>query len=293
MKPRDFTILDVFAEEKYTGNQLAVVTDAADLSTQEMLQITREFHFSETTFILAHSDTGNGYPVRIFTPAEEVPFAGHPTIGTAWAIRNLLNEKQPQHVTLDLKIGSITVSFSGDTDIGWMTTQSPSFSEPLAPDQLTHALQLPVDAIDTRFPVQVVSTGLPALIVPVTTLDYLQQARVHTERLSDLARQESIGKCQLVFCPETLSPDNQLHVRVFCTLVDIPEDPATGSANSCLAGYLVTHQYFDTQAIDISVEQGHEIQRPSRLYLKASVNDDTFSIQVGGKVCLVAKGQLL
>jgi trans-2,3-dihydro-3-hydroxyanthranilate isomerase len=127
----------------------------------------------------------------------------------------------------------------------------------------------------------------------VTTLDYLQQARVHTERLSDLARQESIGKCQLVFCPETLSPDNQLHVRVFCTLVDIPEDPATGSANSCLAGYLVTHQYFDTQAIDISVEQGHEIQRPSRLYLKASVNDDTFSIQVGGKVCLVAKGQLL
>ncbi len=287
-----FYIVDVFAQQKYSGNQLAVIPDAASLSTEQMIQITREFNFSETTFITGRPNAEGRYPVRIFTPAEEVPFAGHPTVGTAWIIRNLLREDGRRSVTLNLQVGAIDVAFDDASGITTMTTKAPSFGNQPASECVAAMLGLTQGDLDPCHPVQVVSTGLPALIVPVKHLEAVQRIHVNNDQVQALARTTDIGKVILVFCPETMAQDTQLHVRVFCPLVNIPEDPATGSANSCLAGYLVKHRYFATDSIDIQVEQGLEIQRPSRLHLQARVRGPEIDIQVGGQVQLVAEGKL-
>jgi len=292
MQPLTFYILDVFAEETYAGNQLAVIANGQGLSGERMQRITREFNFSETTFILSGRKDNGGYDVRIFTPGEEVPFAGHPTVGTAWAIRNLLTLDRPAQIRLNLKVGQIPVSFDGD--ITWMTTPKPVFGETLAPAVLAGILGLDLKDIDARFPVQVVSTGLPAVLVPLKTLRAVERARVRMDLLQDLAETQEAGKTVLVFCPETLSRENHLHVRVFAPLVNVHEDPATGSANSCLAGYLVRHGYFGEGPVDIKVEQGYEMGRPSKLHLRArQKTKGPIEVQVGGKVQFVAKGELV
>jgi trans-2,3-dihydro-3-hydroxyanthranilate isomerase len=294
MKALGFYILDVFAEAKYAGNQLAVITNGQGLSGEQMQRITREFNFSETTFILSGRQENGGYDVRIFTPGEEVPFAGHPTVGTAWLIRNLLTLDRPVTIRLNLKVGQIPVAFDPDTDITWMTPKEPAFGETLPPAVMAGILGLDPKDIDSRFPVQVVSTGLPAVLIPLRTLQAVQSARVRMDLLQDLARTHEAGKTVLVFCPETLSNENQLHVRVFAPLVNVAEDPATGSANSGLAGYLLRHRYFGEGPVDIQVEQGYEIGRPSRLHLKArQKSKGPIEVQVGGKVQLTAKGELV
>jgi trans-2,3-dihydro-3-hydroxyanthranilate isomerase len=293
MEPLPFYIVDVFAEGKYAGNQLAVVTQGQGLSGQQMQQITREFNFSETTFITSGRKADGGYDVRIFTPGEEVPFAGHPTVGTAWVIRNLLAPDRPETVRLNLKVGQIPVAFDGDGGITWMTTKEPAFGDTLSPALVAEVLGLSPEDVDARFPIQVVSTGLPALMVPLKTLRAVQGIRPRADRLQDLATTCEAGKTILVFTNQTLASDHQLHVRVFAPLVGVPEDPATGSANSCLAGYLVRHRYFGTDSIDIRVEQGYEMGRPSRLYLKARPDGGKIVVQVGGKVQTVAKGKLI
>lgn len=287
-----FYLVDVFAQQKYSGNQLAVIPDAESLSTEKMIQITREFNFSETTFITGSPDTEDRYPVRIFTPAEEVPFAGHPTVGTAWVIRNLLREDLCPSVTLNLQVGAIPVAFDDTGGLAIMTTKAPSFGNQPARESVASVLGLTPEDLDPCHPVQVVSTGLPALIVPVACLEAVQRIRVDVDQVQALAQATDIGKVMLVFCPETIAQETQLHVRVFCPLVNIAEDPATGSANSCLAGYLVKHRYFHTDTIDIQVEQGLEIQRPSRLHLKAEQGAQEINIQVGGQVQLIAEGTL-
>lgn len=294
MKALGFCMLDVFAEDKYAGNQLAVVTNGQGLSGERMQRITREFNFSETTFILSGRKDNGGYDVRIFTPGEEVPFAGHPTAGTAWAIRNLLTLDRPTQIRLNLKVGQIPVAFDADTEIAWMTTQPPVFGETLPPALWTEVLGVDHDDLDTRFPIQVVSTGLPAVLIPIKTLHAVQGARIRIDRLQDLVKTHDVGKAVMVFCAETLSRENHLHVRVFAPLVGVPEDPATGSANSGLGGYLVRYRYFGEGPVDIQVEQGYEIGRPSKVHLRARQNTKgPIEVQVGGKVQLVAQGELV
>ena len=291
----DFCILDVFAEEKYAGNQLAVVRDAALLSDDAMQRIAKEMNYSETTFILSDTPKDGGYDVRIFTPEEEVPFAGHPTLGTAFVIRNEIMSESAETVVLNLKVGQISVTFgrSGD-DRGmlWMKQNEPTFGQVIEPAWIASILSLDESEIDDRFSVQEVSTGLPVLIVPLKSLDAAKRARIRHYEYFELIDQMQ-AKAVLVYSPETYGPENDLNVRVFCDYYGVPEDPATGSANGCLAGYLVKHRYFGSDRIDIRVEQGYEIARPSLLYLKAGQNQGRIDVSVGGKVVLIAKGQLL
>jgi trans-2,3-dihydro-3-hydroxyanthranilate isomerase len=284
----NYFVLDVFAEEKYQGNQLAVFTDVENISENEMQKIAREMNFSETTFILDNKDNGNGFPVRIFTPMEEVDFAGHPTLGTAWIIRHEILKSQETLVNLDLKIGTIPVSFR-ENGILWMKQKEPKFGDIYGVKLLSEILKIKTSEIDDRFPIQVVSTGLPAIIVPVKNLNSMKQIRIHKEKYFNfLSKVEP--KVILAFCPETYHPENQLNVRVFVDYFGIPEDPATGSGNGCLAGYLIKHRYFNTASYEITCEQGYEIQRPSKLYLKAAANINSIDVEVGGKVQLVASG---
>ena len=294
-KGKIFYIVDVFTEKKYAGNQLAVVRDAAGLSDGEMQNITKEMNYSETTFILSDDQRNGGYDVRIFTPAEEVPFAGHPTLGTAYVIQQEIIKEPVEKIILNLKVGQIPVTFNykgKDKNVLWMKQIEPAFGQIIEPEQISDVLGINTSDIDERFPVQEVSTGMFFIIVPLKTLDAVKRAKVAKEKYFKLIENRQ-AKAILVFCPETYSQENDLNVRVFVDYYGIPEDPATGSGNGCLAGYLVKHRYFGKDQIDIRSEQGYEIARPSLLYLRAKNTEGQIDISVGGKVVMVAKGKLV
>jgi trans-2,3-dihydro-3-hydroxyanthranilate isomerase len=293
MRGRSFYLVDVFAEEKYAGNQLAVVADARELSSDQMQRIANEFHFSETSFILSNNTRNGGYDVRIFTPQAELPFAGHPTLGTAFVIRHRISAKKADSITLNLKLGQIPVTFEKDEkgdSIMWMHQIPPTFGRTLDSQTIAKVLNLRVRDIDERFPLQEVSTGVPFIIVPLKNLDAVKRARTDRAKQLELARNGSADI--LVFSPETYKKENDLNVRVFVDMLGIPEDPATGSGNGCLGGYLCRYRYFGNDKINIQVEQGYEIGRPSLLRLKAERQKDKIDVHVGGKATLVATGKL-
>ncbi|MCK4379838.1 MAG: PhzF family phenazine biosynthesis protein [Candidatus Lokiarchaeota archaeon] len=287
-----FYIVDVFAEKKFEGNQLAVFLCEDELFEVEMQKIAKEMNYSETTFITSKEN----YDVRIFTPEVELPFAGHPTIGTAFVIQQELIKGNVKTILLNLKIGPIPVLFkykSGKPDIIWMEQNPPTFGKFFDIELISQILNLDEFDIDDRFPIQEVSTGGPFIIVPLKTLDALKKAKVDVDKCLDLL-EKTEAKSILIFCPETRNKGNDLSVRVFAHYHGIPEDPATGSGNGCLAAYLVKHQYFIKNRIDVRVEQGHEVGRPSLLYLRAEESDEgQISVSVGGKAFIVAKGELI
>lgn len=290
----NFYLVDVFGQKRFTGNQLAVVIHNDDLTDIEMQKIANEFHFSETTFVSMAQQPSEGYIVRIFTPATEVPFAGHPTLGTAYVINNLLAKQPAEEVTLNLKVGKITVTFEkiGEKkSILWMRQIQPAFGKAFQKDLFEKILGLSSSDFDPSYPIQEVSTGLPFIIVPLKTLESVKHARVDKNILPDLTKQTQAGI--LVFAPQTCYKENSLHVRVFVDAFGIPEDPATGSGNGCLAAYLSKYQYLGASDINIKVEQGFEINRPSILHLKTQTNNRTIAVQVGGQVQLIAKGELV
>jgi trans-2,3-dihydro-3-hydroxyanthranilate isomerase len=283
-----FTIVDVFAEEKYAGNQLAVVRGAANLSDEVLQKITREMNYSETTFILSEEERDGGYDVRIFTPGGEVPFAGHPTLGTAYVIRNEILATPAERVVLNLEAGKIPVTFG---DVLWMRQLPPTFGPELDPNRMARVLNLEEGDLDDRHPIQEVSTGLPAIIVPLRSLDALRRCGVDWDLYRETA---AAGKNLYAFCPEHHGGGpGDVSARMFTNDLGIPEDPATGSAAGCLAGYLLEHRYFGVDAVEVRVEQGYEIQRPSLLYLRAEREGGEINVSVGGKVQMVARGDLV
>ena len=295
MEKLTFYIVDVFAEEKYAGNQLAVVRDAKALSATEMQRIAKEMKYSETTFILSDEERNGGYDVRIFTPEIELPFAGHPTLGTAYVIQREIVKEPIDSIVLNLKVGLIPVTLSyseGQADTLWMKQLEPTFGQTFEIGSISQVLSLDSKELDNRFAVQEVSTGVPSIIVPLKTLDALKRARIARDKYFELIK-DAQAKAILIFCPETYNQENDLNVRFFADYYGVPEDPATGSANGCLAGYLVKHRYFGKDRINIRVEQGYEIGRPSLLLLNAANKEGRIDVYVGGKVIMVAKGELI
>jgi trans-2,3-dihydro-3-hydroxyanthranilate isomerase len=286
-----YYMLDVFAEKKYAGNQLAVFRNAGALSTDEMQEITREVNYSETTFILSDEPNNGGYDVRIFTPKEEIPFAGHPTLGTAHIIHSQIIHGKSKDIILNLKVGQIPVTFT-DGGYCWMKQIQPAFSQQHNTETLAGVINVDISEIDQRFPIQEVSTGLPFFIVPLKNISALKKARIDTEKYFELIKNTQ-AKGILVFCPETHEPHNDLSVRVFVDYYGAPEDAATGSGNGCLAGYLVKYRYFGKGAINIRSEQGYEIGRPSLLLLKAEQSGENINISIGGKCFIVAQGEFI
>ena len=286
--------VDVFAESKFAGNQLAVVRNASSLSDDEMQKIAKEMNYSETSFIRSDRKAQGGFDVRIFTPKEEVPFAGHPTLGTAFVIQREIIAKPVKSVVLNLKVGQVPVSFSykGKTpDILWMKQVQPTFGKTdLSRQAISRVLSVEEDLVDSRFPIEEVSTGLPHIIVPLRNLAGVKRARVDKEKYFEFI-QDTTAKAILIFCAETYNKANQINARQFADYYGVPEDPATGSGNGCLAAYLVKHRYFGSEQIDnIRVEQGYEIGRPSLLVLRATATGEAIDVQVGGRAVMVTKG---
>ena len=292
-----FSILDVFAEEKYAGNQLAVVWGEGikSLSDGEMLKITQEMNYSETTFILSMEPENNGYPVRIFTPKKELPFAGHPTLGTAYLIQQEIIRNPVEQVILNLAVGQIPVTWKpseAGKQVLWMRQNPPQFGQTFEIETLAPILNLESTDFDSRYPIQTVSTGIPFMIVPLTTQEALKKAKVNLDLYFQFI-ENTTAKEIFIFCPETHHSQNQLCARMFAPALGVPEDPATGSANGCLAGYLSEYRYFGSDQVDIKVEQGYEIDRPSLLLLRSQKQGETIQVEVGGNVVKIAEGRFV
>jgi trans-2,3-dihydro-3-hydroxyanthranilate isomerase len=290
----DFFITDVFGTTRYTGNPLATLLHCRSLTSAEMQQIAREMNFSETTFILTETPVDTGYDVRIFTPSAEIPFAGHPTLGTAFIVQQHVIRRPVEKVTLNLASGKIDVSFATAQVDGrlWMRQAQPEFGPPVDAAAVVSALGLATSDLDPRWPVAQISTGLPQIIVPLRSLDALKRAAPARERYDQLV-QSTWAKCILIFASPGHVPAHALGVRVFAGYFGVPEDPATGSANGCLAAYLVRHRCFGAASIDLVTGQGFEIGRPSELALRAREEGGVFTIDVGGRVTPVATGRWL
>ncbi len=199
-KPK-FFITDVFGEKKYSGNQLATFIDCENLSDEEMQKITREINFSETTFITSKSQINSGYEVRIFTPGSEIDFAGHPTLGTAYIIQKHIVKQPIQQIVLNLRVGQIPVLFPSEQEnngILWMNQVAPTFGEYIDTKLIASVLSLTEKDIDTRWPIEQVSTGLPFIIVPLRDMKALKKASVEKLLYNELI-ESSWAKGILVF----------------------------------------------------------------------------------------------
>lgn len=289
MSRMEFYIVDVFTiGRKYTGNQLAVYL--GDPPASVMQQLAKEINFSETTFVTSALPENGGYNVRIFMPEVEVDFAGHPVLGTAYVIARELIGQPVERLLLNLPVGQIPVTFGADGVI-WMRQNPPTFGPRFSAGDLARILNVAEEDIDSRFPIQEVSTGMAFVLVPMASLDAVKRARVNLDRLRALlGAHDAIAPA--IFCAETLNAENDIHVRVLDDIYGAPEDPATGSANGCIAAYMLRYRYFDRERLALRSEQGYQIGRPSLLYLEAERAADEIVIRVGGRVEMVAKGQL-
>jgi trans-2,3-dihydro-3-hydroxyanthranilate isomerase len=253
-----------------------------------MQSIAREMNYSETTFVVSDPHPDGTFTVRIFTPAEELPFAGHPTLGTAWVLRTCLNPDCAS-IALDLGIGRVPVRFDAQ-GLTWLTAPAAEFGPPLPPDAVALAVGLTPDQLDPSVPAQVVTAGLPVLIVPLRAQAVLQESRLELDAFAPLA-ERGVTPFVYLFCAEPIEAGHTLCSRFFFCAGGVREDPATGSAAGCLAAYLANHRYLGNPEFTATIEQGYQISRPSLIRIRVQVSDGR--VLVGGRVRHVVEGQLL
>jgi trans-2,3-dihydro-3-hydroxyanthranilate isomerase len=290
---------DVFTDAPFSGNPVAVFPDADGLGSGQMQNLAREMNLSESTFVSAATDPQADFQVRFFTPRAEIPFAGHPTLGTFFVLGHLgrIDLEEPiTRVHQEIGIGVLPVDLiveNSDITRVEMTQGKPSFhSAPLDTSELAMALGIPEREIRaTGLPVQVVSTGLRQLMVPVGTLSAIQGVELDIARLNSLC--ETVDtEFVYVFTLETLEERSTTHNRMFLPQHGIIEDPASGSAAGALGAYLVRHDVAAGKPIArVLCEQGFEIGRPSYLHVEIEQSgQDIVEVRVGGQVVIVMEG---
>lgn len=291
----EYSVVDVFTETALAGNPVAVVVDTIGLDTERMQAIAREFNLSETTFIQRRSpviEEAEGVRVRIFTTHEELPFAGHPTLGTASVLKALAPEVVHDNtVTLALNIGSVPVRFEdkpGSPSLyGEMTQRDPEFGAELDAATVARLTGLSTDDLHPSAPPQVVSTGTSFAIVALRSADAL--ARLHVEQLEATAWLRTLGARWFFVLGPTGSSNPDFRARM---QFNGGEDPATGSAAGCAISYLVARSVVPSGQ-RIHLRQGIEIARPSDLFLSAEMKSAKVTgVRVAGSTVLVAKGRL-
>ena len=286
-----FVQFDVFTTRPLEGNPLAVFLDGRGLSDQEMQAIAREMNLSETTFILPRDEAterDRGVRVRIFTVQEELPFAGHPTLGTAFALRG---KGGASEIKLDLNVGTNPVRFEEVPDkpaFGEMTQAEPTFGQVHDRKKIAQVSGIPWEDIDSELPIQTVSTGVPFTILPLRGLEATRRLQIDQPRASQYLS-ASGGKFFFCVTRETVDSGARLHARM---LFYNGEDPATGSASGCAAAWMVEHGVAQPDE-RVLIEQGMEMKRPSRIFVRASQrNGRVVNVRVGGNVVEVLRGEL-
>lgn len=281
-----FYIVDCFAEEKYQGNELLVVIADRAISDHEQQQIAREINFSETAFILSGRQSNGGYDVRIWTPnVGEVPFAGHPTLGTAFVVHRCIEHGQGDLVRLNLEVGQIPVSVTSQGLT--MSQKPPTFGKMVDKREIAEVFGLDAESIRDDYPIQWVSTGLESVIVPLKDRQVLSRLKMNREWFERYVLRHPENNCNHLFFVDM--GDCTFAVR--CLMEDFVEDPATGSANGDLAGYLLQHDYFGKSDINYTVIQGEDMGRKSVLHIHARKTAEDWTIEVGGRCHIVASGE--
>jgi trans-2,3-dihydro-3-hydroxyanthranilate isomerase len=291
----DYALVDVFAERSLEGNALAIFTDARGLTTEQMQALARETNLCETTFIVPRSaeiERERGVQVRIFTVQEELEFAGHPTLGTAsWIHLNHDTLRGSETVTLDLRVGRISVTFAQQQDApgvyGTMRQNDPVFGRVHDPGEIAAVLGLSPEDLDSALPIQTVSTGMPFCIVPLSSLEVAGRLAIP----QPLAQAYLAGSdAKFFYCITRAAADRgaEWHARMqFYN----GEDAATGSASGCAISYLVRHGLAASEQ-RVAIEQGVEILRPSRIHVQATLADGIVrDVLVGGRTIPIATGR--
>lgn len=295
MRPYQVTLVDVFTETRFGGNQLAVFPEAEGLADDEMQAIAREMNFSETTFALPPTDPSADARVRIFTPGRELPFAGHPVVGTSFV---LARERGTTDLRLELGIGTLGVQAdAGDGTVGGATMEQrvPTFEPAPNSDPAVLAGLLGLDASDvaSETPAEIGSAGNPFLYVRLRSLEAVRRARGVAEAMDRYFAGHHHAAIYL-FSTEAESPRAAAHARMFSLALgaSVREDPATGSAAGPAGGYLLRHGLADPGLL--LLEQGYEMLRPSQIQVGLTVTDGVLSrVTVGGGVVYVGEGSIL
>ena len=282
---------DVFTSTALEGNSLAVIADARGLSDAEMQAIAKEMNLSETTFILPREpqvERERGVRVRIFTVEEELPFAGHPTLGTAFALRG---QTGAEEIALELNVGRVPVRFE-DSQVepvfGEMTQIDPVFGVQHDREAVARAAGLSPDDFDPSLPIQTVSTGVPFTVTPLKSLAIASRLRIDVHRFAAYLEKTG-GKFLYFVTRETVDPASGLHARM---LFYNGEDPATGSAAGCAGAWMVANGLAQPDQ-RVLIEQGIEMRRPSRIFVRASRRDNGIvNVRVGGNAIEVIRGEL-
>jgi trans-2,3-dihydro-3-hydroxyanthranilate isomerase len=297
-----FVQIDVFTSQRLQGNPLSVFTDARALSDSEMQQLARETNLQETTFVLPSQtaiEEREGVRVRIFTPDEEIPFGGHPTLGTATVLRALrlgsvtrTEGASSSVVVLNLKVGKVPVSFRDDPDglFGEMQQVPPVFGRVHERSAVASILGLDADEIESDLPIQTVSTGLPFVIVPIKRLSVLQRLHLAPPKAYEyLNRQEGLKLEDFYYVTrDTGDPKIGLRARA---IYDVGEDPATGSAAGCTSAWMVKYGVAQPDET-VLILQGVEAKRPSKLFVRSSKTGIGVSnVRVGGHAVQIMEGE--
>ena len=287
----DYYVLDVFTSRRLTGNPLAVFFPPEPLTTEEMLAIAREMNLSETTFVSRRApeiEAAEGVRVRIFTTQEELPFAGHPTLGPAWLLHQ---QRGGERVVLDLRVGQIPVEFTERDGqlMGEMRQRDPELGAVHAAEEVARAVGVPLADVDPSLPIQTVSTGRAFTMVPLRSLEASGRLQVDARGAMEFAQTHG-GKFFYFVTREVVTAGATLHARMqFYN----GEDPATGSAAGCCTAWAVRHGVLASEARGL-IEQGLEIARPSFLHIRARRTvDGVTDVRVGGGVVETARGEYL
>ena len=285
-----FYQVDVFSNELFGGNPLAVFLKGENFTEDQLQKVAREMNLSETTFVFPPSHPDANFDVRIFTPGKEIPFAGHPTLGTAFVLKYAgLISNTKNNLILNFKAGLISVHLQEDGIILMKTPAGKILQTFSNTKKVAVTLGLKPNNIETNLPIQTVTTGFPALLVPITTLDAIKEIVIDLPLLEPLLEQ---GKVDMIypFSRETFDQKNSIHARGFAPFIGIPEDPGTGSVASALGYYLYEK---NSKEKSIIIEQGYEMKRPSNIFVEIDgIEGRTNEIQIGGRVKLGFKGTL-
>jgi trans-2,3-dihydro-3-hydroxyanthranilate isomerase len=299
---REYLHYDVFTNRAFEGNQLAVFTDAKGLSSEQMQTMTREMNFSESTFLLPAETPGTDLRMRIFTPGAELPMAGHPTIGSTFALADsgAISVGTEQFV-FGLGIGPTTVelTWSGSRlEFAWMDQKAPEVRTPASPvADILQSIGCVTSMLDSRgLPVEEVSCGVPFIYVPLSSRAAVDAAEPNLRAMRALRSAFPGGhNAVLLFALEPYGSEVTVYSRVFAPGLGVAEDPATGGASGPLGCYLVTHRLVDASVWhDMVSLQGVKMGRPSRIHMRitASSSETITRVQVGGQAVRVGSGTL-
>ena len=301
MKEYRFFQADVFTDRPFTGNPLAIFPEAEGLTSEEMQSIAKEMNLSETTFVLPPTDLKARFRLRIFTPASELPLAGHPVVGTCFVLaeRGMIPlEEGTNRIFQECKAGVLPVDIvvrGGKVEEVVMTQSPPRFFDEYDNRVLlAAAVGLPEsELLPDGLPAQVVSTAVPQLIVPAASLHHFGRIELDLAAMRQVLR-ETESDCFMIFTRECVQAEGTVHARMFAPALGVVEDPATGSAAGALGAYLVKHGLVEAKpTARILVEQGYEMGRPSAIHVEVDADESgPKEVRVGGKAVEVAEGNL-